>query len=109
MVRPPLTDDERARGAALGTALREARGDRHPAQVALAAGISVETLRKIESGRIPTPAFFTVVALARVLDLDLVRLAEAGMSQLEPAERNKVKAALMEALAAVETPAEKPA
>jgi DNA-binding XRE family transcriptional regulator len=39
--------------------------------VALAAGISVETLRKIETGRIPTPAFFTVVALARVLDLSL--------------------------------------
>jgi transcriptional regulator with XRE-family HTH domain len=39
--------------------------------VAVVAGISVETLRKIETGRIPTPAFFTVVALARVLNLSL--------------------------------------
>lgn len=39
--------------------------------MATAAGISVETLRKIETGRIPTPAFFTVVALARVLGLSL--------------------------------------
>lgn len=82
MVRPPLTDDERARGAALGTALRQARGERHPAQVAMAAGISVETLRKIESGRIPTPAFFTVVALARVLDLDLAALARTAEAEL---------------------------
>src|SRR5690606_39051151 len=75
MVRPPLTDDERARGAALGAALKRARGDRNPAELALAAGISVETLRKIEGGRIPTPAFATVVALARELDLDLTSLA----------------------------------
>jgi len=39
--------------------------------VATAAGISVETLRKIETGRIPTPAFFTVAALAKVLGLSL--------------------------------------
>jgi DNA-binding XRE family transcriptional regulator len=43
--------------------------------VAVAAGISVETLRKIETGRIPTPAFFTVVAVARVLDLSLEDLS----------------------------------
>lgn len=39
--------------------------------VALDAGISVETLRKIETGRIATPAFFTIAAVARVLDLSL--------------------------------------
>ncbi|MCU1493263.1 MAG: family transcriptional regulator [Acidimicrobiaceae bacterium] len=44
--------------------------------VAEAACISVETLRKIETGRIPTPAFFTVVALARVLSLSLDDLSE---------------------------------
>jgi len=43
--------------------------------VAGAAGISVETLRKIETGRIPTPAFFTVVALARVLGVAVDDLA----------------------------------
>lgn len=44
--------------------------------VAIHAGISTETLRKIETGRIPTPAFFTVAALAGALELDLELLAE---------------------------------
>lgn len=38
---------------------------------ALAAGLSPETLRKIESGRVPTPSFATVAALAGVLELSL--------------------------------------
>lgn len=44
-------------------------------QVALSAGISVETLRKIETGRIPTPAFFTIAALATELSLSMDELA----------------------------------
>ena len=71
MVRVPLTPAERERGERLGAALRRARGDRNPAEVAAAAGISAETLRKIETGRIPTPAFFTVAALATALGLSL--------------------------------------
>lgn len=71
MVRDPLTTEEVERGRRLGAALREARGQASLGQVALAAGVSVETLRKIETGRIPTPAFFTVVAVARVLGLSL--------------------------------------
>ena len=43
--------------------------------VSAAAGIPVETLRKIETGRIVTPAFFTVAALAHALELDLAALA----------------------------------
>jgi DNA-binding XRE family transcriptional regulator len=38
---------------------------------ALEAGISPETLRKIESGRVATPAFPTVAAIAAVLGLSL--------------------------------------
>ncbi len=38
---------------------------------ALAAGVSPETLRKIESGRVATPAFATVAAIAGVLGLSL--------------------------------------
>ena len=71
MVRDPLTTEELERGRRLGAALRKARGQESLGQVALAAGVSVETLRKIETGRIPTPAFFTVVAVARVLGLSL--------------------------------------
>jgi transcriptional regulator with XRE-family HTH domain len=75
MVRPPLSKQDRERGLRLGEILRSARGDRTSVEVAAAAGISVETLRKIEHGRIPTPAFFTVVAIARVVDVSLETLA----------------------------------
>ena len=56
--------------------LRAARGNRSMTEVASGSGVSVETLRKIESGRIPTPAFFTVVALAAAVHLPLDQLAE---------------------------------
>ena len=71
MVRDPLKPWEIERGRRLGAVLRAARGPVGLGEVATEAGISVETLRKIETGRIPTPAFFTVVALARVLGLSL--------------------------------------
>ena len=44
-------------------------------EVAAVSGVPIETLRKIETGRIVTPAFFTVAALARVLDVPLETLA----------------------------------
>lgn len=69
MVRPPLSQQDRERGVRLGEILRAARGERTSVEVAAAAGISVETLRKIEHGRVPTPAFFTVVAIARAVDV----------------------------------------
>ncbi|MFR9788092.1 helix-turn-helix domain-containing protein [Streptomyces sp. MB22_4] len=75
MVRTPLTPEEHERGERLGRLLREARGDRSMVDVAAAAGVSAETLRKIETGRAPTPAFFTVAALAGVLGLSMDELA----------------------------------
>ena len=75
MVRPPLSPQERDRGRRLGALLRAARGARPPAEVAAASGVSLEALRKIESGRVPTPAFFTVAALAHALGIPLDRLA----------------------------------
>ena len=51
--------------------LREARGPRSMAEIAARSGVPAETLRKIETGRIATPAFFTVAALAAALDLPL--------------------------------------
>lgn len=39
--------------------------------IALDAGVSPETLRKIETGRIATPAFPTIAAIAAVLGLSL--------------------------------------
>jgi DNA-binding phage protein len=75
MVRPMLTAEERARGQRLGALLHQARGDRSMVEVARQSGVPVETLRKIEAGRIPTPAFFTVVALADALAIPLEQLA----------------------------------
>ncbi|NYT92946.1 helix-turn-helix domain-containing protein [Salinispora sp. H7-4] len=80
MVRQPLTAEQIAAGQRLGTALRAARADRSLVEVALAAGISPETLRKIESGRLPAPAFGTVVCLSRALDAPLADLAEAWLT-----------------------------
>jgi len=71
MVRLPLSDAERDRGERLGALLREARGTTSMVTVAAAAGISADTLRKIETGRIPTPAFFTVAAVATAVGLSL--------------------------------------
>lgn len=77
MVRTPLTPWERQRGERFGALLREARGDRSMVDVAAEAGISAETLRKIETGRAPTPAFFTVAALAAALGISLDELVAA--------------------------------
>lgn len=77
MVRLPLAPEQIEAGRRLGAALRDARGTRPLAEVAVAAGISPETLRKIETGRLPTPAFGTVVRLSETLDISLDDLADA--------------------------------
>lgn len=52
-------------------------------ETALDAGISPETLRKIETGRIATPAFPTIAAIAEVLGLSL----DAVWGEINAAER----------------------
>jgi transcriptional regulator with XRE-family HTH domain len=71
MVRLPLTPAELERGQRLGALLRRARGERSMLEIALDARVSPETLRKIESGRVATPAFPTIAAIAEVLGLSL--------------------------------------
>lgn len=56
--------------------------------VALAARVSPETLRKVEAGRIATPAFTTVAALACVLDLSL----DALWAEIEEPARSSAEA-----------------
>ncbi|MET7683314.1 helix-turn-helix transcriptional regulator [Streptomyces sp. NPDC005423] len=75
MVRHPLAPEQIEAGRRLGVALRSARAGRSPVEVALAAEISPETLRKIETGRLPTPAFGTIVRLSEVLGVPLSELA----------------------------------
>lgn len=85
MVRLPLTPDELERGRRLGAVLRSARADRSMLTTALDAGISPETLRKIESGRVATPAFSTIAAIAEVLGLSL----DEVWAQINPAAGEK--------------------
>ncbi|MFE9723253.1 helix-turn-helix domain-containing protein [Streptomyces sp. NPDC005794] len=83
MVRHPLAPEQIEAGRRLGAALRSARAGRSLVDVALAAEISPETLRKIETGRLPTPAFGTVVRLSEVLGVPLSELA--GIWRTAPA------------------------
>lgn len=71
MVRLPHTPADVERGKRLGAVLRRARGTRSMLTTALDAGVSPETLRKIETGRVATPAFPTIAAIADVLGLSL--------------------------------------
>lgn len=53
-------------------------------ETALDAGVSPETLRKIESGRVATPAFPTIAAIADVLGLSLDEVwAEINRPEVE--------------------------
>ena len=82
MVRRPLTAQQIAAGQRLGTALRAARAGRNLVEVARAAGISPETLRKIEAGRLAAPAFGTVVCLSQALDAPLSDLADVWLADM---------------------------
>ncbi|NIZ90789.1 helix-turn-helix domain-containing protein [Kineococcus rubinsiae] len=91
MVRLPHTPAEIARGQRLGAVLRRARGGRPMLDTALAARVSPETLRKIESGRVPSPAFPTIAAIAGVLGLSLdavwAEVDQAGQAEDSAGER----------------------
>ncbi|WP_072802869.1 helix-turn-helix domain-containing protein [Rhodococcoides yunnanense] len=83
MVRLPLTPAQLAAGHRLGAYLRQARGERALIDVAQEAGISPETLRKIETGRMPTPAFTTIAALAGALSVPLDELAHICLAHTD--------------------------
>ena len=86
MVRLPLSPADIERGQRLGVLLRHARGKRSMLEVALDAGVSPETLRKIESGRVATPSFPTIAAIADVVALSLdVVWAEINQDELTSA------------------------
>lgn len=71
MVRIPLSPEQVKAGKRLGALIRTARAARDPEVIARNAGISPETLRKIEVGRMPSPSFGTVVGLCEALGLPL--------------------------------------
>ena len=99
MVRLPLTPAEVERGQRLGALLRRVRGERPMLTTALDAGVSPETLRKIESGRVATPAFPTIAAIADVLGLSLdavwaeINQPEVGVEATRPGQHARERLA----------------
>ena len=77
MVRVPLSQEQLKAGQRLGALIRTARAGRDPEMIARHAGISPETLRKIEVGRMPSPSFGTVVGLCGALSLPLQDAVDA--------------------------------
>ena len=77
MVRVPLSPEQVRAGQRLGALMRRARAGRDPEMIARNAGISPETLRKIEVGRMPSPSFGTVIGLCHALDLPLQDAVDA--------------------------------
>ena len=75
MVRIPLSPAQRATGRRLGEMFRLARGSESMVSVAARCDMSADTIRKIETGRVPTPAFATVAILARAVGLSLDDIA----------------------------------
>lgn len=71
MSREALTDEQKQRGRALGQAIRRLRGNKAAEDLAVAAGVRLDTLRKFEQGRIPTPGFFFIADVAWALKIDL--------------------------------------
>jgi DNA-binding XRE family transcriptional regulator len=76
MVRVPLSPEQIRAGQRLGALIRSARAGRAPEDIARDAGISPETLRKIEVGRLPSPSFGTVIGLCDALGLPLQKAVE---------------------------------
>ena len=83
MVRVPLSPEQVAAGQRLGSLIRAARAGRDPEVIARTAGISPETLRKIEVGRIPSPSFGTVIGLCTALGMPLADAAEAWQGTVD--------------------------
>lgn len=77
MVRVPLSPEQVEAGQRLGARIRTARAGRDPETIARDAGISPETLRKIEVGRMPSPSFGTVVGLCSALGMPLQTAVDA--------------------------------
>ena len=75
MPRSKLSSVERRRGVDLGKALKEERElrDQSQSQIAQAAGLSVDALRRIEQGRVANPGVFTVASIAGALGCALAQ------------------------------------
>lgn len=73
MTRKQISDQDREHGRRLGRLIADRREQtqRSAPDLAREALVAVDTVRSLESGRVPTPAFLTVARLADALELSL--------------------------------------
>lgn len=78
-----MTDEEKERGRQLGQLLKALRGERTSEELARAADVRVDTLRRIESGGVPTPGFFTIGKIVQAAGgrLDALWVEATGSSE----------------------------
>jgi transcriptional regulator with XRE-family HTH domain len=76
MGRRPIAEAERQHGERLGRILAERRESsrRSAGEIARVSAVSLDAIRSLEMGRVPTPAFLTVARLATALDISLDEL-----------------------------------
>lgn len=91
MGRWPFTEDEKERGRALVDVLTERRLELEMVaeDLAIEAGLRIDTLRNIENRKTYNPGFFTIAALSGVLELGLDDLAEAAELALRKRKRTQ--------------------
>ena len=79
MSRVALTDEQREFGRAVAEEARRARDRARMTvrQVADLSGLSVDTLRTLESGRVASPGFAQICAVAAAVSADLTEFAAA--------------------------------
>lgn len=83
MPRSELSQQQKALGAALGHEIQLRRAGRSAASLAEAAGVRLDTWRKLEQGGTPTPGFFLVADIAQALEATLDELAGAARQRAE--------------------------
>lgn len=78
MGRQGLSDADKELGRALGAEIRRRRAGRAAAGLAATGGVNLDTWRRVEQGRVPTPGFFLVADIAEALHVGLDELASAA-------------------------------
>lgn len=78
MPRPPLSNEQRRLGRALGAEIQRRRGQTAASALSLSSGVNLDTWRKVEQGEVPTPGFFLVADIANALQVTLDDLASAA-------------------------------
>lgn len=83
MARKPLSAADTDHGRRLGAYLGRVRSEAGLSAQAIAtqAQLSIDTVRSVETGRVPTPAFLTVARLASVLGQSLDELHDIASSR----------------------------